>query len=390
MNEEGCVYDTLFKNNLVIINCDIEMSPLGTICQGDSITLTSVMGLAWLWSTGDTTESIIVAPTETTTYSLEVDGGVTAICEEITIYVHETQISTLPDSLTKCSNEELPVTAGVIGDYIWSTEEETEEIYIEETGTYYVSITDSNGCVIQDSIYVYVAEAPIWSLGETIYICNGDSVELTPIGEISGGEAYEWSTSETTPTIIVNEPGLYKLQLTDSICVTKDSVLVHLVYPWELALDNPFIICAKKVVLDVAQEFSSYLWSTGETSAQIIVEEPGLYGVEVTNVCGMYGGTIEVVFDCTYAFYVPNAFTVNGDPMNAIFKGVGVGVEQYYLNIYDRWGEIVFESNNMDFGWNGDTFAGAPAPMGVYVYQIEVIDILGELHRYSGHVSLIR
>lgn len=390
MNEEGCIMDTLMKYNLVVINCDILMEPIGTICQGDSVTLTSVAGLEWLWSTGETTASIIVAPTETTTYSLEVDGGVTDICEEITVYVYEKQLSTLPDSLTKCSNEELLVTAGVIGDYVWSTGEETEEIYLVETGTYFVSITDSNGCIIEDSVYVFVAEAPIWSLGETIYICTGESVELIPTGEITGEEEYEWSNTETTPSIIVNEAGLYKLTLVDSFCTTVDSVLVNVVYPWELTLDNPFIICAKKVVLNVAQEFSSYLWSTGDTSAQIIADEPGLYGVEVTNVCGMYGGTIEVIFDCTYAFFVPNSFTANGDPMNPVFKGVGVGVEQYYLNIYDRWGELVFESNNIDFGWNGNTFIGEPAPMGSYVYQIEVIDVFGELHKYVGHVNLIR
>lgn len=67
--------------------------------------------------------------------------------------------------------------------------------------------------------------------------------------------------------------------------------------------------------------------------------------------------------------YIPNAFTPNGDGLNDTFGGMGEGLTEYNLQIFNRWGNLIFESNDMKNQWDGN-YNNEPAPIGVYVYKI--------------------
>jgi gliding motility-associated-like protein len=140
----------------------------------------------------------------------------------------------------------------------------------------------------------------------------------------------------------------------------------------------------------VEQDFSSFLWSTGDTIGEIMVEESGTYTVEVNNQCGQFGTSFEVTFDCSFVFFLPNSFTPDGDEINDLFKGEGVGIEEYELSIFNRWGELVFESSDLNHGWNGQNLAGQDLQIGVYTYLVKINDVVGESHKYTGHVNLLR
>ena len=93
---------------------------------------------------------------------------------------------------------------------------------------------------------------------------------------------------------------------------------------------------------------------------------------------------IEIKAD--FALYVPNTFTPNGDGMNDIFSPLGTGIEtgNYELYIYDRWGDLIFQSGNIMMGWNGKANNGTlTAQEDTYVWIIKLTDILGEKHRYA-------
>lgn len=90
-----------------------------------------------------------------------------------------------------------------------------------------------------------------------------------------------------------------------------------------------------------------------------------------------------------YRFYVPNAFTPNSDDRNELFSGKGVGFSEYSMQIYDRWGKLIFESSDPDYKWDGTT-NGKISPQGMYNYRFNVRDMNLNWHQYTGEVYLIR
>jgi len=90
-----------------------------------------------------------------------------------------------------------------------------------------------------------------------------------------------------------------------------------------------------------------------------------------------------------FVFFIPNAFTPNGNGNNDIFMGEGEGIKEFNMYVFDRWGNLIFESHNPQVGWDG-TIGGTKCQEDVYVYRFIILDVLNEEHRYVGHVSLIR
>ncbi|MFC2176391.1 PKD domain-containing protein, partial [Bacteroidota bacterium] len=90
-----------------------------------------------------------------------------------------------------------------------------------------------------------------------------------------------------------------------------------------------------------------------------------------------------------FRFYIPSAFTPNNDKDNDEFFGKGLGIETYVMRIYNRWGELIFTSNDYDVHWDG-TMNGRDVQQGVYVYSFDIIDVNGQPHIYSGGVTLVR
>ncbi len=135
-----------------------------------------------------------------------------------------------------------------------------------------------------------------------------------------------------------------------------------------------------------------FLWSTGEKT-QFIYVSPLVstdYSVVVTDDLGnQKTGLISVnVSDCE-AVYIPNAFTPNGDGQHDIFKAIGNGVRNFEMIIVSRSGQVVFTSNNIDEGWDGN-FKGNPVQMGTYIYSVKYIDEINKPHTINGHVNVIR
>ena len=93
-------------------------------------------------------------------------------------------------------------------------------------------------------------------------------------------------------------------------------------------------------------------------------------------------------------FYIPNVFTPDGDDFNEIFKPImysGIDVYNYHMTIYNKWGEILFESYNAANGWNGTYGGGEIVQDGVYIWQIEFGDTRSdEIHKYTGHVTILK
>ncbi len=88
-------------------------------------------------------------------------------------------------------------------------------------------------------------------------------------------------------------------------------------------------------------------------------------------------------------FYAPNAFTPDSDGKNEVFRGYGSDINTYHMRIFNRLGDLVFESNDIDYPWDGK-IKGHPAKADVYVYEFIVTDFNGNPYEHTGHVTLLR
>jgi gliding motility-associated-like protein len=114
----------------------------------------------------------------------------------------------------------------------------------------------------------------------------------------------------------------------------------------------------------------------------------------VTNSVGCQDSTLGrfVKIDGIYLLYIPNAFTPNGDGINEEFKPIGdaVDAEDYTFSIYNRLGELIFQTNNLNNGWNG-TYKGKDLPNGVYVWKIRAKEKYSTIiHKDWGNVTLTK
>ena len=205
------------------------------------------------------------------------------------------------------------------------------------------------------------------------------------------GSNYLWSTGESSPQISVNRAGLYWLQITNNGCSFSDSILITEKPATNVSLGNDVLVCLNKPALVTANTTASnYLWSTGSTSPSIEVNSPGKYWVTVTNAAGCVASdTLQSNWDDCESF-IPSAFSPNGDGLNELFgltNGLNSTVYSFY--IYNRYGQLVFTSNDSFKKWDGRV-KGKPAPVGSYVWMMTYKNREGFIQTDKGTVMLIR
>jgi len=155
--------------------------------------------------------------------------------------------------------------------------------------------------------------------------------------------------------------------------------------------DNPVVCFGEDAILFVEDGFN-YRWNTGDVQNKITVSpvQKSHYTVTVTNSKGqksIHEFTVDVDNSCS-ALFIPSAFTPNFDGQNDVFKAEGRGIIQMHMIVYNKLGQIVFESTNLDIGWDG-TFKGELSSE-TYVYHVDYTDAKGIGHVKRGQVTLIK
>lgn len=204
-------------------------------------------------------------------------------------------------------------------------------------------------------------------------LCGNQPIDLSA----QPGEAYFWSNGSHEPTISITQAGTYWVTTVDARqCVLRrDTIKVtdaSTVIPLNIGSDT--IICDEKQITLNAQHqnFSDYIWSTGATTPSISVSAPGTYWVRATADCssGLDSISIAAAEDCNQCLFFPNAFSPNNDRRNDLFKpSVLCDVGGYKIAIYNRFGQLVFSSNNVESAWDGN-YNGKKADVGVYYFNV--------------------
>ncbi|MEM6965823.1 MAG: gliding motility-associated C-terminal domain-containing protein [Bacteroidota bacterium] len=263
-------------------------------------------------------------------------------------------------------------------------------------------VDSNNPFTIQggDATSVLVSATPLLSMDlETIGTgCEDTSFELIADASISGnftwelpdGSFFEGQSYNQSRASILDQ-GNYNIQFTDVIGCQIDSFLTFDVFPApSIDLGNDSTFCFENSFTIAPGNYFSYVWQDGSSGADFLIENYGRYAVEVTNEHGC-SALDSIIFSsgCPADLYVPNAFSPNDDGRNDFFRAYGVEVVNFNLKIFDRWGALLFETQDIETGWDG-FFNGKRKASGVYVWMIEASFLNGQTIRNSGDLTLHR
>ena len=283
--------DTVVLNvNLLPI---VDLGPDTAICIGDPNVVFDAknagVGMSYLWSTGVTTQTISTVNDGDYWVAIE-DAKGCRDSDTVVLNVNLLPIVDLGNDSSICALDNAVVldAGNASATYLWSTTETTQTISVNTDSDFDVTVTDTNGCVNQDVMHLTVHPMPLVSMADDV-ICSGDAAVTFDVN--ASYSTYLWSSGETTQSIDKDVAGEYSVIFTDANnCIGYDTVVL-VVNPLptpDLGLDITMCSKAPNTIFD-AGVYSSYLWSSGETTQTISKNTGDTYTLEVTDANGCKG-----------------------------------------------------------------------------------------------------
>lgn len=257
------------------------------------------------------------------------------------------------------------------------------------TGVYVDTLPTYLGCDSVITTNLTVNPLPVPDLGIDRGVCIGYSLKLDPGNFVS----YRWQDGSVFGTYTATATGVYFVQVANTFgCKSSDTMTLTKIFPLPtnfLPLDTS--LCKGNPVNIQIPGYISYLWNTGDNRSFINISKSGVYRLIVSDRNSCIGSdSIKVVFNNCAAVWIPNAFSPNNDGLNEIFKPIfPAPVTNYHLQIWNRWGLMVFESTNPNVGWDG-MYKGQRQQAGVNVYIVSFTDIELVDQWRKGMVTLVR
>ncbi|MES2568101.1 MAG: T9SS type A sorting domain-containing protein [Bacteroidota bacterium] len=255
-----------------------------TICQGENVILTASGGSSYLWSNSATSQSIMISSAGNFTVKVTDANGCTgtSAVTSISVNLTPTIAVNVNGPTTFCQGKSVTLTASPATGYLWSNNDTTQTIVVATAGDYSVTITDSNGCMVNSSVTtVSVNPAPFVDLGADTTVCG-----CILLNAFNPGASYSWNTGADYSMINVCYPGTYWVSVSNGICITRDTI--HVV-AYSIPLVNISVASGSVSILNAGNPGASYLWNTGETTQTILADSAGKYYVTVTNQAGCQG-----------------------------------------------------------------------------------------------------
>jgi gliding motility-associated-like protein len=339
-----------------------------------------------------------------------------------------------------CANSPMQFTdlsvanSGNIASWVWDFGDNSPNSNVQNPSHAYANmnaynvtliVTTSNGCV--DTIVQQVQAAPVPQVqfvADTLAGCPVLCVNFSDQSTIASGNINGWvwdfgdgNTANTqNPQHCYTQTGVYTVSLTVYSAVgCADSLTINnmiTVYPVPVASfsatpQTTTVLQPTVNFTDQSQGANSWHWDFGDgDTLGLLVQNPQHtfsneiatnYDVTLT-VTNQYGcqddTTIEVIVGPDFTFFIPNAFTPNGDGLNDGFFGTGIGITEYQIWIFDRWGNMIFTTKDMTEAWDGTVHragsSGEICQQDVYVWKVALKDVFDKSHKYIGHVTIVR
>jgi gliding motility-associated-like protein len=393
------------------------------LCSATNVTLNGSGATTYTWNNG-VTNGVAFTPAATNTYTVtgtDVNGCINT--DQVVVTVGPIPAVFAGNDLTICDGQSVTLTASGATTYTWDNGVTNGVTFAPAIGTITYSVTGTNafGCIATDQVSVTVNPLPTVSFTSDVTTgCVPLVVNLT--NTTPGAASCNWSIENGsvingcgTVQTTFNQGGCFDVTLTTT---GANGCINNLTIPNFICVEeNPIASftpqSAVLTTLNTTVEFNNtsigavdYLWNFDDESMNSTIDSPnhtypeadGNYNVQLiaTSSLGCVDtayGFIQVQAELLY--YVPNSFTPDKDDYNEIFKPIftsGFDPYDYTLLIYNRWGEIIFESHNAEIGWEG-TYGvnGEIVQDGTYTWTIEFKRSINDAHKQiQGHVNVLR
>lgn len=438
----GC--SNTFTQNILVVANPTAMFMTGAACVGQQVNFNSMSvpggvpfgTLNWDFGDGGTATGANVSHTYATagTYTVELDAISIAGCHDsivVPITINPLPVAAFTNNQvclgdTVVFNNMSSISSGSIDSYNWNFGDGTtsvltdpQHIYTTHNDTFPVTliVISDQGC--SDTLVQDVLTLPIVDFSFAPEVVNGCaplSIHFGDQSAITGGSSivgWVWNfddgnySFQQSPAHTYPQAGAYYVSLTVTTtdgCVYSDTLNYPVtVYPQPVAGFNvqpvsTSIFTPEVVFPDMSADALYWEWNFGdntysnEQSPSHYYTAPGDYEV-MQIVANGYGCSDSVVHPVHIleesTFFAPNAVSPNGDGLNEIFLPRGAGIVDYKLYIFDRWGELIFTSTDIDEGWDC-TYKGILVKPDVYVWRAIITDLNGNTNDYYGHFTVIR
>jgi gliding motility-associated-like protein len=425
-NNKGCI-DTASKSITILDKPQLNLPFRDTlICSIDTLALrVLVPGTAtvlWTPRTGpnftrilnQTSATPLVFPRDTTKYYVSINDNGCTNSDSVTVNVLQYVTVSLQDTgICRTDTMRLhPVTDALSFRWTSSTGEKVDGIknpLVRPLSDTRYSLTANLGkCQAVASMLTTVNPYPASAAGSDINICFGSRVQLN--GTVTG-TAFSWSPTNSlvnqntlTPTAAPTRTTAYLLTATNVTGCLKsvtDTVLVTVIQPIAADAGRDTAIAVGQPLQLQASGGTGYLWRPVIGLSDPTISNPIalldnsidsiIYTVRVTEGPCYADDQVKVrVYKKGADIFVPSAFTPNADGKNDLVHATPIGIQKFnYFSIYNRWGQMVFSTNDASRGWDG-TFNGLAQPSGTYVYQAQGLDFKGSSIFRKGTLVLIR
>lgn len=267
-----------------------------------------------------------------------------------------------------------------------------------QSGAYVQELTTLAGCDSTVTLNLTVNPLPQLDADSTYSVCTGQTIVLSG-PELNEGSML-WNTGETGRSISVSQAGDYVLSVVTPQGCQASGVYTVLEYPVpNPVLNRDFVFCpGDELLLDAGNPGSTYLWNDGSTDRIVPVVRPGFYTVLITNDAGCQLSAFAQVIDyCDPVIYVPSSFTPDSDGVNDYFLAVGEYIDEFEMTIFNRWGEPIFQSFDINRGWDGSFLGGdffVPDLIAAWLIRYKPQPAPGtseaHWHELKGHVVILR
>lgn len=426
-NQYGCIVNdsvtvTVNPNPVVAITGESD------ICETASTQLVASGGVTYNWepSTGlscDTCADPIVSPDTNTTYTVVVGSsfGCTTTAQHSIVVRPIPLLETIEDAtLCKSDNIQLTTQQTYADKIVWSPVDGLNNSRIlspvampDVTTTYTVTAESEYGCTISRSVTVNVITKVAASVSDDMDICFGESVVLNAEVTEAGYRGYQvtWNpindldaASIENPTASPEETTTYTMVAYSGKCIPDThQVTVNVHQLPELTAEEQVPVVENTPIqlqVNAPDNIVSYSWSPASYLDDATVEDPTLnamqsetYSLHVVDEFGCEADIdvpVTVVGACGDDLFVPNSFSPNRDGKNDMLYVRGRGITGLKVfRVFDRWGNLVFETNDLNEGWNG-IYKGKLMHPAVFVYYYEAVCSNGFVVSRKGNVTLIR
>ncbi len=434
MDANSCIGGTLIP--LTVFKAPIPVATGGTACIGNGLSLNASGGISYQWF-GPGNFSSTLAAAYVPIVNVNNAGNYTLVvsdqkgCSSATVVTVIAFNYSLPDPIIiapkkACLSSRIVLSGSGGLSYLWQGPDKfsasTKDVTLSVTayamaGIYSLTVNNSSNCIATSTVLIKVYALPLASLTSdknkvcvpfctTFSIISGQN--LAPIVTkkfIIGQEFF----SDSILNYCFKNSGNYLINssyLDTNGCVNTATYVIT-AYPKPKAdfefspiepLANSDVV--KFTNTTVSELFTKWNWyfegnitdTIFEKNPSYLFEQAGKYPVTLvaTNKWNCVDTVIKMIeIQNDLLLYIPNAFTPNGDGLNDIFMPKGMALTKYHLAIYNRWGELIFESNDMLNGWDG-TFRGKECKTDAYVYKIDLVNNNSKSKAYTGTVTLIR